>query len=235
MSDKEGSQSHSPSPSPHKAKRSVSPKRSRSKTPRRRSRSHSNHGSRSHSRRGYHSRSRSRSYDRRRHSKYDGYDRSSPSSRRYSGSRSPMSSRRRHMGDRDHPRKSRCLGVFGLSLRSQERDIREIFERYGPIDDLQLVYDHHTGRSRGFGFVYMKYVEDAIEAKEKASGMQLDGRNIRIDYSITERAHTPTPGVYMGRTSGATHYGRKSPSPHGRGGRYSRSCSRSRSNSRRRY
>ena len=27
----------------------------------------------------------------------------------------------------------------------------------------------------------------------------LDGRKIRVDYSITKRAHTPTPGMYMGR------------------------------------
>lgn len=58
------------------------------------------------------------------------------------------------------------MGVFGLSLRTQERDIREVFEQYGPIDDLQIVYDHQTGRSRGFGFIYMKYIEDAMEVRE---------------------------------------------------------------------
>ena len=34
---------------------------------------------------------------------------------------------------------------------------------------------------------------------ERANGMELDGRRIRVDYSITKRAHTPTPGMYMGR------------------------------------
>ena len=29
--------------------------------------------------------------------------------------------------------------------------------------------------------------------------MELDGRRIRVDYSITKRPHTPTPGVYMGK------------------------------------
>ena len=29
--------------------------------------------------------------------------------------------------------------------------------------------------------------------------MELDGRRIRADFSITKRAHTPTPGVYVGR------------------------------------
>lgn len=29
--------------------------------------------------------------------------------------------------------------------------------------------------------------------------MEIDGRRIRVDYSITQRAHTPTPGIYMGK------------------------------------
>lgn len=37
------------------------------------------------------------------------------------------------------------------------------------------------------------------QAMEHANGMELDGRRIRVDYSITKRAHTPTPGIYMGR------------------------------------
>jgi len=31
---------------------------------------------------------------------------------------------------------------------------------------------------------------------------EIDGRKIRVDYSITDRAHTPTPGVYLGRPVG---------------------------------
>ena len=38
-----------------------------------------------------------------------------------------------------------------------------------------------------------------LQAKENCNGLELDGRRIRVDYSITKRAHTPTPGVYMGR------------------------------------
>jgi len=35
-----------------------------------------------------------------------------------------------------------------------------------------------------------------------APGSEIDGRKIRVDYSITERAHTPTPGIYLGKTTG---------------------------------
>lgn len=40
-----------------------------------------------------------------------------------------------------------------------------------------------------------------IQVKDETTGLELDGRRIRVDYSITQRAHTPTPGVYMGKPS----------------------------------
>ena len=37
-------------------------------------------------------------------------------------------------------------------------------------------YDQQSRRSRGFAFVYFENVDDAKEAKERANGMELDGR-----------------------------------------------------------
>ena len=39
------------------------------------------------------------------------------------------------------------------------------------------------------------------QAKQCTNGLEIDGRRIRVDYSITKRAHTPTPGVYMGKAT----------------------------------
>nr|QDX01812.1 TRA-2A [Phlebotomus perniciosus] len=154
---------------------------------------------RSRSRRRY--RSRSRSHSQRRHrSRYSG----SPvrNDRKHSHSRSPHSSRRRHVGSRDHPQQSRCLGVFGLSLITTKQQINDIFSKFGRIKQIQIIMDAKTGRSRGFCFVYFADADDAKVARENCSGMEIDGRRIRVDYSITERAHTPTPGKYMGVSTG---------------------------------
>ena len=110
-----------------------------------------------------------------------------------------MSNRRRHEGTRDAPEASKCLGVFGLSLYTSERELETEFKRYGPLEKIQVVLDGHTGRSRGFAFVYFENIEDATEARNAMTGTELDGRKIRVDFSITKRAHTPTPGMYMGR------------------------------------
>lgn len=74
-----------------------------------------------------------------------------------------------------------------------------MFSKYGPIEHVAVVYDHQSGRSRGFGFVYFEDPEDARDAKESLNGQELDGRRMRVDYSITKRPHTPTPGIYMGK------------------------------------
>lgn len=225
-------------------KKSKSKSRSNSRSRRRYSRSPDRNGARKS--RSY--RSRSRSNDRRR--SRDDYDYHESKGRNYGYDRhSPFSHRKRHRGDRvsnDKPLESRCLGVFGLSLHTTERDLREIFGRYGPVEDIQVVYDHQTGRSRGFAFIYMRHVEDAVEAKERAPGSEIDGRRIRVDYSITDRAHTPTPGVYLGRPAGGSsrgrgsyggsgYYKRSPPSDHYGGSRRRYSRSRSRSYSPRRY
>jgi len=130
-------------------------------------------------------------------------------------SRSPMSNRRRHDGNRDAPPESKCIGVFGLSLYTTERELEKEFKRFGPMEKVQVVLDGHSGRSRGFAFIYFENVEDATEARQTMNGNDLDGRKIRVDYSITKRAHTPTPGMYMGRPTSS----RDGRDRGGRGGR----------------
>jgi len=91
-----------------------------------------------------------------------------------------MSSRRRHYGNREDPAPSKCIGIFGLSLYTTERQLHHLFSKYGPISKVQVVLDAKTGRSRGFAFIYFEHTEDASEAKEQCTGMEIDGRRIRL-------------------------------------------------------
>ena len=74
-----------------------------------------------------------------------------------------MSSRRRHIGNRENPPSNRCLGIFGLSSKTNERDLKEVFCKYGPLEDIQIIYDAKSGASRGFAFVYFETEADAGE------------------------------------------------------------------------
>ena len=58
------------------------------------------------------------------------------------------------------------LGIFGLSLYTGEKDLKELFSKYGPMEEVQVVYDHQTGRSRGFAFIYFEDTDDAIDVSD---------------------------------------------------------------------
>lgn len=42
---------------------------------------------------------------------------------------------------KEKPKKSRCLGVFGLSVYTTKDQIIQIFSKYGPIEHVQVVVD----------------------------------------------------------------------------------------------
>ncbi|KAI9145689.1 hypothetical protein BKA69DRAFT_455489 [Paraphysoderma sedebokerense] len=108
---------------------------------------------------------------------------------------------------RPKPNPSEVLGVFGLSLRTTEEDLRELFNKYAPVRDVTIIYDLKTGYSRRFGFAYFNSVDDATKAKEATNGISLHERDIRVDYSVTKRAHSPTPGYYKGKKRYSDRYG----------------------------
>lgn len=104
----------------------------------------------------------------------------------------------RHFGDREDPQTSNVLAIFNLNLKTNEEDIRREFGGYGAIVKCRIVMDQKRNKSRGFCFITFGEEKDAIAAKTKAHGSTIHDKEIRVDYSITRRAHSPTPGVYMG-------------------------------------
>lgn len=49
-----------------------------------------------------------------------------------------------HIPAQYNPSPARVLGVFGLSLYTAEKDLRELFSKYGPVEEVQVVYDHQV-------------------------------------------------------------------------------------------
>jgi len=112
-----------------------------------------------------------------------------------------------------------------MSHRTTSRDLDEIFGKYGKIDDIKIIKDHATGDSRGFGFIYFANLEDAKDAREELNGREIDGRNIRTDFSISKTGHPSNRGRRE-----SSRYGDR----HDRSNRRSRYYNRSRSRDRHR-
>lgn len=79
------------------------------------------------------------------------------------------------------------LFVGGLSWDTTDNSLRAAFERFGDIEDVKVITDRETGRSRGFGFVTFADAGATKAAIEEMDGKSLDGRNIRVN-EAQERA-----------------------------------------------
>ena len=73
------------------------------------------------------------------------------------------------------------LYVGGLSWNTDNDGLRQAFERFGDVEDVRIVTDRETGRSRGFGFVTFNSSQSAQDAISEMDGTELDGRNIKVN------------------------------------------------------
>ena len=73
------------------------------------------------------------------------------------------------------------LYVGNLPHSTTEAELRDVFEKHGPVDKVTLVTDRDTGRSRGFAFVEMTNAGDADKAIAALNGTDLGGRPLTIN------------------------------------------------------
>eukprot|EP00611_Tribonema_gayanum_P017775 TRINITY_DN3063_c0_g1_i1.p1 TRINITY_DN3063_c0_g1~~TRINITY_DN3063_c0_g1_i1.p1 ORF type:complete len:380 (+),score=107.75 TRINITY_DN3063_c0_g1_i1:75-1214(+) len=75
------------------------------------------------------------------------------------------------------------LFVGNLGWDTTSEDLQQAFAQYGDVVDAKVVTDRETGNSRGFGFVTFQSTEAAENAIGGMDGMELDGREIRVNIS----------------------------------------------------
>lgn len=73
---------------------------------------------------------------------------------------------------------SKNVYVGNLPFRTNDADLKALFEQFGPVQRAQVIVDRETGRSRGFGFVEMENAEAAIAALD---GKDFEGRPLRVN------------------------------------------------------
>jgi cold-inducible RNA-binding protein len=73
------------------------------------------------------------------------------------------------------------LFVGNLPFTATEESIRAAFEGNGTVEDVHLVTDRATGRSRGFAFVTVEAPDGISAVISKMDGAMLDGRPLRVN------------------------------------------------------
>ena len=71
--------------------------------------------------------------------------------------------------------------VGNLSYDTDDQALREVFEKYGTVDSVNVIFDKYSGRSKGFGFIEMPDNSEAQTALDELDGKELDGRNIKVN------------------------------------------------------
>lgn len=96
------------------------------------------------------------------------------------------------------------LYVGNLNFRTTEEELRELFEQFGTVEDLVILQDRETGRSRGFGFVTLSEDDAAREALEKLNQQDFQGRNLVLN-EARPRTERPARSGYGGGGYGGGH------------------------------
>ncbi|MEX1113923.1 MAG: RNA-binding protein [Akkermansiaceae bacterium] len=82
-------------------------------------------------------------------------------------------------GNRDSLESPRVY-VGNLSYDVSEQDLQELFKGIGGVRNVEIVYNRSTHRSKGYGFVEMLHMDEAIRAVEVLNDQHFMGRKLTV-------------------------------------------------------
>jgi RNA recognition motif-containing protein len=106
------------------------------------------------------------------------------------------------------------LYVGNLPFDTTEDALRDLFAPFGEVQQIRIMTDRDTGRSRGFAFVEMAQDDDAEKAIAALNGRDFGGRALTIN-EARPRPERSTGGF---RPGGGGGFGGKRKGGGGRGG-----------------
>ncbi|CAF2268640.1 unnamed protein product [Brassica napus] len=80
---------------------------------------------------------------------------------------------------------SRRVYIGNIPRTVTNEQLTQIVEEHGAVEQVQVMYDKYSGRSRRFGFATMKTVENANAVIDKLNGTTIEGREVKVN--ITEK------------------------------------------------
>src|SRR5713226_522887 len=84
------------------------------------------------------------------------------------------------------------LYVVIIYTETTENDLQDLFEKHGTVNEVHLMMDKMTGKSRGFAFVTMNDGAQASAAMSALNGQELNGRALNVN-EARPREDRPRP------------------------------------------
>ncbi|KAF7492498.1 RNA binding protein fox-1 -like protein 1-like [Sarcoptes scabiei] len=86
------------------------------------------------------------------------------------------------------------LHVSNIPFRFRDPDLRQLFGQFGPILDVEIIFNERG--SKGFGFVTFASSIDADRARDQLNGTIVEGRKIEVNNATARvQSKKPTPTV----------------------------------------
>src|SRR5688500_3593654 len=98
------------------------------------------------------------------------------------------------------------LYVGNLSFNTTETDLQDLFAQAGPVQEVTLMQDKFTGKSRGFAFVTMTTEADAQKAITEFNGKAVGGGPLTGNEARPREARPPGGGRGGGAGGGGGGY-----------------------------
>ncbi len=91
------------------------------------------------------------------------------------------------------------LYVRNLAEDVTDEDLKKAFEAYGEVKSSKVVKDYNTGQSRGFGFVEMPSMNQALDALSGLNGQDVKGKSLVVSEARPKKTGGPRGGARGGR------------------------------------
>ena len=82
--------------------------------------------------------------------------------------------------------------VGNLSFETTENDLQDLFTQHGTVNEVHLMMDKITAKSRGFAFVTMGDAAQGNAAMSALNGQDLNGRALTVN-EARPREERPRP------------------------------------------
>lgn len=99
---------------------------------------------------------------------------------------------------------SKKIYVGGLPYNITDKQLEDLFSKFGEVLSAAIVIDKFTKNSKGFGFVEMKEGKDAKKAITELNSTEIEGRKITVN-EAKPREERPHFGHSNDRSNGAYH------------------------------
>lgn len=77
--------------------------------------------------------------------------------------------------------------IGNLDYNIDEESLKEMFEEFGNVEEVNIINDKYSGRSKGFGFIVMNNDEEAKNAIEQLNGKTVHDRKITVNEARPKR------------------------------------------------